>query len=95
MNGERRLRLVGKYMDAPGSAQPDCIIAARLANHLERILRDEGRGEYANQFKGFDWKAEEDAFMDGYHSGNPRVTCKPPLPDQQRAGKPELAELVP
>jgi len=74
MNGERRLRLVEKYMDAPGSAQPDCIIAARLANHLERVLREEGRAEYADQFKGFDWKTEEDAFMDGYNSGNPEVT---------------------
>ncbi len=74
MNGERRLRLVEKYMDAPGSAQPDCIIAARLANHLERVLREEGRAEYADQFNGFDWKTEEDAFMDGYNSGNPEVT---------------------
>lgn len=74
MNGERRLRLVEKYMDAPGSAQPDCIIAARLANHMERVLREDGRAEYADQFKGFDWKTEEDAFMDGYNSGNPEVT---------------------
>lgn len=74
MNGERRLRLVEKYMDAPGSSQPDCIIAARLANHLERVLREDGRAEYADQFKGFDWQTEEDAFMDGYHSGNPEVT---------------------
>jgi len=74
MNGERRLRLVENYMDAPGSAQPDCIIAARLANHLERVLREEGGKDYADQFKGFDWKTEEDAFMDGYNSGNPEVT---------------------
>jgi FixJ family two-component response regulator/formylmethanofuran dehydrogenase subunit D len=74
MNGERRLRLVEKYMDAPGSAQPDCIIAARLANHMERVLRDEGRADYADQFKGFDWKTEEDSFMDGYNTGNPEVT---------------------
>ncbi|GGO38696.1 arsenite oxidase large subunit [Gemmobacter aquaticus] len=74
MNGERRLRLVEKYMDAPGSAQPDCIIAARLANHMERVLREEGRAEYADQFKGFDWTTEEDAFMDGYNSGNPELT---------------------
>ena len=24
--------------------------------------------KYADQFKGFDWKTEEDAFMDGYHN---------------------------
>jgi arsenite oxidase large subunit len=74
MNGERRMRLVERYMDPPGSAMPDCLIAARIANHLERVLRDDGRAEYADQFKGYDWKTEEDAFMDGYHSGNPDVT---------------------
>jgi arsenite oxidase large subunit len=74
MNGERRLRLTEKYMDGPGQAMPDCLIAARLANHLERVLREEGRTAYADQFKGFDWATEEDAFMDGYHTGNPEVT---------------------
>jgi arsenite oxidase large subunit len=74
MNGERRLRLTEKFMDGPGQAMPDCLIAARLANHLERVLREEGRNEYADQFKGFDWQTEEDAFMDGYHQGNPEVT---------------------
>ena len=67
MNGERRMRLTEKYMDPPGQAMPDCLIAARIANHMERVLREQGKGEYADQFKGFDWKTEEDAFMDGYH----------------------------
>lgn len=74
MNGERRLRLVEKYMDGPGNAKPDCLIAAGLAQNLERVLREDGREAYADQFKGYDWKTEEDAFMDGYHSGNPEVT---------------------
>lgn len=74
MNGERRLRLTEKYMDAPGSAKPDCLIAAGLAQALERVLREEGRTEYADQFKGYDWANEEDAFMDGYNKGNPEVT---------------------
>ncbi len=74
MNGERRLRLTEKYMDAPGSAKPDCLIAAGLAQALERVLREEGRTEYADQFKGYDWATEEDAFMDGYNKGNPEVT---------------------
>jgi arsenite oxidase large subunit len=74
MNGERRLRLTEKYMDAPGSARPDCLIAAGIAQNLERVLREQGRDEYADQFKGYDWKTEEDAFMDGYHSANPEVT---------------------
>jgi len=67
MNGERRLRLTEKYMDAPGEALPDCLIAARLANHLEKSFRAAGNDKYADQFKGYDWKTEEDAFMDGYH----------------------------
>jgi arsenite oxidase large subunit len=74
MNGERRLRLTEKYMDPPGAARPDCLIAAGIAQHLERVLREEGRNDYADQFKGYDWTTEEDAFMDGYHQGNPEVT---------------------
>jgi arsenite oxidase large subunit len=67
MNGERRLRLTERYMDPPGQSMPDCLIAARLANNLKRVLRDMGDAAYADKFKGFDWKTEEDAFMDGYH----------------------------
>jgi len=67
MNGERRLRLSEKYMDAPGEAKPDCIIAARLANALEASFRKAGNEAWASKFNGFDWKTEEDAFMDGYH----------------------------
>ncbi|GAB4170555.1 MAG: arsenate reductase (azurin) large subunit [Thalassobaculales bacterium] len=67
MNGERRMRITERYMDPPGEALPDCLIAARIANHMERVLREAGDAAYADQFKGFDWKTEEDAFMDGYH----------------------------
>ena len=67
MNGERRLRLTEKYMDPPGEALPDCLIAARLANHMEASFRKAGNDAYADQFKGYDWQTEEDAFMDGYH----------------------------
>jgi arsenite oxidase large subunit len=67
MNGERRVRLTERYMDPPGRALPDCLIAARLANNLQRVLVDLGDHAYADNFKGFDWKTEEDAFMDGYH----------------------------
>jgi arsenite oxidase large subunit len=66
MNGERRMRLTERYMDPPGNAMPDCLIAARLANHMERVFREMGKPDVANRFKGFDWKTEEDAFMDGY-----------------------------
>ncbi|MEX0696540.1 MAG: arsenate reductase (azurin) large subunit [Dongiaceae bacterium] len=68
MNGERRMRITEKYMDPPGAAMPDCLIAARLANHMESVFREMGNDKYADQFKGFDWKTEEDAFMDGYHT---------------------------
>jgi arsenite oxidase large subunit len=66
MNGERRMRLTERYMDPPGQAMPDCLIAARIANNMERVLREQGKSQVADQFKGFDWKTEEDAFMDGY-----------------------------
>jgi len=74
MNGERRLRLSERYMDPFGNSRPDCLIAAGMAQHMERVLRDMGHADYADQFKGYDWTTEEDAFMDGYHQGNPEVT---------------------
>jgi arsenite oxidase large subunit len=67
MNGERRLRLTERYMDPSGQAKPDCLVAARIANNLESVFREMGRTDDADKFKGFDWKTEEDAFMDGYH----------------------------
>jgi arsenite oxidase large subunit len=67
MNGERRMRLTERYMDPPGQAMPDCLIAARLANHLEQAFRAAGDAATADKFTGFDWQTEEDAFMDGYH----------------------------
>jgi arsenite oxidase large subunit len=77
MNGERRMRLTERYMDPPGQAMPDCLIAARLANHLEAAFRAVGDAASADKFQGFDWQTEEDAFMDGYHqhaSGGEFVT---------------------
>ena len=74
MNGERRLRLSERYMDPFGNSKPDCLIAAEMAQNMERVLRDMGEDAYADQFKGYDWETEEDAFMDGYNAGNPEVT---------------------
>jgi arsenite oxidase large subunit len=74
MNGERRMRLSERYMDPFGNSKPDCLIAAGIAQHMERVLRDMGHDAYADQFKGYDWQTEEDAFMDGYNKGNPEVT---------------------
>ena len=66
MNGERRMRLTERYMDPPGSALPDSLIAARIAQALEKSWRAAGKADSADKFKGYDWKTEEDAFMDGY-----------------------------
>ena len=74
MNGERRLRLSERYMDPFGNSKPDCLIAAGIAQNMERVLREMGKDSYADQFKGYDWETEEDAFMDGYNQGNPEVT---------------------
>ena len=67
MNGERRMRLTERYMDPPGNALPDSLIVARIAQALERSWRAAGKADIADKFKGYDWKTEEDAFMDGYH----------------------------
>jgi arsenite oxidase large subunit len=67
MNGERRMRLTERYMDPPGDAKPDCLIVAGLARALEQSWRAAGKSDVADKFKGYDWKTEEDAFMDGYN----------------------------
>ncbi|PZW50818.1 arsenite oxidase large subunit [Humitalea rosea] len=66
MNGERRMRLVERYMDPPGQALPDALIVARLAQAMERTWRAAGNAATADKFKGYDWRTEEDAFEDGY-----------------------------
>ena len=74
MNGERRLRLSEKFMDAPGSAKPDCLIAADIANTLKALYAKAGKADMAKQFEGFEWKTEEDAFNDGFRrAGRPGV----------------------
>lgn len=72
MNGERRMRLSEKFMDPPGEAMPDCLIAARVANTIKGLYAAEGKTEMVTQFSGFDWKTEEDAFNDGFRrAGQP------------------------
>ena len=74
MNGERRLRLSEKFMEAPGSAKPDCLIAAEIANTLKAMYLQGGKPEMAKRFEGFEWKTEEDAFNDGFRrAGRPGV----------------------
>jgi len=72
MNGERRIRLSERFMDPPGSAKPDCLIAADIANTLKAMYQKEGNTVMAKRFEGFDWKTEEDAFNDGFRrAGQP------------------------
>jgi arsenite oxidase large subunit len=66
MNGERRMRLTERFMDPPGIAKPDCLIAADMANTIKAMYEKEGNAEMAKRFDGFDWKTEEDAFNDGF-----------------------------
>jgi len=66
MNGERRLRLSERFMDPPGSALPDCLIAARIANTLKAMYEKAGNPAMAGRFEGFAWTTEEDAFNDGF-----------------------------
>jgi arsenite oxidase large subunit len=77
MNGERRLRLSEKFMDAPGSALPDCLIAAQIANRVKALYHAEGNAKMVARFSGFDWNSEEDAFNDGFRragqSGAPPI----------------------
>lgn len=74
MNGERRLRLSERFMDPPGSAKPDCLIAADIANTMKALYLAEGDAAKAEQFEGFAWKTEEDAFNDGFRrAGQPGV----------------------
>ena len=66
MNGERRMRLSEKFMDPPGSAKADCLIAADIANTVKALYEKDGNAEMAERFSGFDWSTEEDAFNDGF-----------------------------
>jgi arsenite oxidase large subunit len=72
MNGERRMRLSEKFMDPPGAAKADCLIAAMIANTIKAMYQKEGNAEMVKRFSGFDWKTEEDAFNDGFRrAGQP------------------------
>jgi arsenite oxidase large subunit len=72
MNGERRLRLSQKFMEPPGEAKPDCMIAALIANRTRALYERAGDAAMAQRFMGFDWHDEEDAFNDGFRrAGGP------------------------
>lgn len=74
MNGERRVRLSQKFIDPPGEAKPNCIIAAMVANKIRSPYQAQGNTAIAQRFAGFDWKTEEDAFDNGFRqAGRPGV----------------------
>ena len=70
MNGERRIRLSEKFMDPPGSAKADCLIAAHIGTKLGELYAAEGNSVMAERFAGFDWHTPEDAFEDGFRRSN-------------------------
>ncbi|NKC10681.1 MAG: arsenate reductase (azurin) large subunit [Gammaproteobacteria bacterium] len=66
MNGERRMRLSEKFMEPPGEAKADCLIAADIANAIKALYEKEDNAAMTKRFSGFDWQTEEDAFNDGF-----------------------------
>jgi len=68
INGERRLRLHQKIMDAPGQTRPDWRIMAAFAKELHRLYLDEDNSLMANRFRDFDWVDEEAVFIDARHA---------------------------
>ncbi|HYC38690.1 MAG TPA: arsenate reductase (azurin) large subunit [Usitatibacter sp.] len=63
INGERRLRLYPKFMDAPGEAIPDWEIMARVARRLRALYLEDRNPLMANRFLDYDWKRDEDVFI--------------------------------
>ena len=80
MNGERRLRISEKFMNPPGEALPDCLIAANIAKMCQKVLSSAGQTQRAADFSGFDWKSEEDAFNDGFRRAG--TEGAPPIDSQ-------------
>lgn len=68
INGERRLRLYPKFMDAPGEALPDWTIIARVAKRLHALYAADKNPLMANRFLDFDWRSDEDVFIHARYS---------------------------
>ena len=63
INGERRLRLYEKFMDAPGEAIADWAIMARFARRLRELYLAERNPLMANRFLDYEWRGDEDVFI--------------------------------
>lgn len=68
INGERRLRLYPKFMDAPGEAIADWAILARFARRLRALYLADKNPLMANRFLDFDWRGDEDVFIHARYS---------------------------
>ena len=68
INGERRLRLYPKFMDPPGEAEPDWAIMGKFARRLNQLYKDDNNPLMANKFLDFDWRGDEDVFIDARYS---------------------------
>ena len=64
-NGERRLRLYGKFCDPPGEAKPDWWIISRFAQRMG--------------FQDYDWKDSNDVFEQAARSGRKNILNYHPL----------------
>lgn len=63
INGERRLRLYPKFMDAPGEAIADWAIIARFARRIRALYQEDRNPLMANRFMDYDWRSDEDVFI--------------------------------
>ncbi|MEK9722073.1 MAG: arsenate reductase (azurin) large subunit, partial [Rhodospirillaceae bacterium] len=68
INGERRLRLYQRFMDPPGDAIPDWRIMGKFARRLTALYQDDRDPLMANRFLDFDWRKDEDVFIDARYS---------------------------
>jgi len=68
INGERRLRLYPKFMDAPGEAIADWAILARFARRLRALYAAENNPLMANRYLDYDWRTDEDVFIHARYS---------------------------
>lgn len=68
INGERRLRLHRRFMDPPGDAKPDWEIMGRFARRLTALYQADNDPLMANRFLDFDWRGDEDVFIDARYS---------------------------
>mgnify|MGYP001227208460 FL=1 len=68
INGERRLRLFQKFVEPPGDAIPDWQIMGKFARRLKTLYQDDRNPLMANKFLDFDWRGDEEVFIDARYS---------------------------